>query len=257
MKQLRPSMYVPVLFVTALLILSTAAWNQNSERAHSAQTDTLPKKSKKITDIDDVLKELDKGTVELDNVLKEIDWKSLEADLKVSLNDIKIDKEKIKKDIEISLKGIDVTKIKLDIEKSLKEIDLAKLKIEVDASLSKIDWDKIKEDIEKVKEIDLKKIEIDLKGLKPEIEESLAAAKVDIEKAKRELTEYKEFINTLEKEGAISKKEGYKIEHRDGTLIINDKKQSAEVYNKFRTFLEKHKTFTLKKDLNDFDIDMD
>jgi len=38
-------------------------------------------------------------------------------------------------------------------------------------------------------------------------------------------------------------------------LIINGKKQSAEVYNKNREFLEKHKSFKIRQTDNDFDID--
>jgi hypothetical protein len=37
-------------------------------------------------------------------------------------------------------------------------------------------------------------------------------------------------------------------------LIINDKKQPASVCNKYRSFLVKHKDFTIKKSDDDFNI---
>ena len=47
------------------------------------------------------------------------------------------------------------------------------------------------------------------------------------------------------------------MKHIDGVLEINGKKAADSVYNKYRSFLEKHKKFTIKKDSDDFDIDMD
>ncbi len=75
--------------------------------------------------------------------------------------------------------------------------------------------------------------------------------------AKTELKEYKTFENGLQNDGLINKKEAYTIEHKDGQLIINGKIQPESVYNKYRTFLEKHKKFKLEKDENDFDLDVE
>jgi hypothetical protein len=96
-----------------------------------------------------------------------------------------------------------------------------------------------------------------LKDLKPRIEQDLAKAKVEIEKAKTELKEYKVFVDGLDKDGVIKKNEPYTIKHKDGELLINGKKASADTYNKYRAFLEKHPSFSIDKDEDDFDIDMD
>ena len=82
-------------------------------------------------------------------------------------------------------------------------------------------------------------------------------AKVDIEKAKVEMREYKSFVDGLEKDGLINKRDGYSIEHKNGELIINGKKQPADVYNKYRSFLEKHKKFNIKKTDDNFNINND
>ena len=64
-------------------------------------------------------------------------------------------------------------------------------------------------------------------------------------------------MDGLERDGLINKKDNYSIKHKDGKLIINDKEASEETYNKYRSFLEKHKKFKIEKNEDDFDIDMD
>jgi hypothetical protein len=96
-----------------------------------------------------------------------------------------------------------------------------------------------------------------MKKLGPQIEKEMEKAKVEIEKAKIEIKEYKSFVDGLEKDGLINKKEGYTIKHKNGELTINGKKQSPEVYSKYRNFLEKHKSFNITKSDDDFNIDND
>jgi len=101
---------------------------------------------------------------------------------------------------------------------------------------------------------DMKKMEIEMKGLGPKIQKEMENAKASIEKAKAEMKEYKSFVDGLEKDGLINKKDNYTIQHRNGELIINDKKQPADVYNKYGSFLKKHNKFTIKKSNDDFNI---
>jgi hypothetical protein len=55
----------------------------------------------------------------------------------------------------------------------------------------------------------------------------------------------------------IHKDDNYKIEHQNGVFKINGKEQPADVYNKYKSFLQKHKEFTINKSDDDFDIDID
>ncbi|HEX5652902.1 MAG TPA: hypothetical protein VFX58_07505, partial [Chitinophagaceae bacterium] len=71
------------------------------------------------------------------------------------------------------------------------------------------------------------------------------------------MKEYKEFVDGLDKDGLINKKENYMIKHEDGVLTINGKKAADNVYSKYRSFLEKHKKFNIEKSEDDFDIDVD
>ena len=113
--------------------------------------------------------------------------------------------------------------------------------------------EKVRKEIERIKEIELPKIEAEMKKMRPEIEKSLRAAQVNIEKAKAEIQEYKDFESSLEKDGLINKKQ-YTIEHKNGILTINGQKQPESVYNKYRSFLSKHKELTLKKNEEGLDI---
>jgi hypothetical protein len=243
--------YASMIALVTLLIFSITAWNQSAP-SQPTQKDTVPKtREKKIRDLDEALLELDKAQFELNKT----DWEKIDLEIKQSLKDFNPDK--IKAEVDKAMKNMDFDKIKVDIEMAMKEVDAAKIKMEIDASLSKVDLEKIKLELEKVKEIDFSKMEAELKKIKPELEKSLAEAKVSIEKAKTELKEYKTFVDGLEKDDLINKKESYKIEHKDGVLKINGKTQPSNLYNKYRTFLEKHKNFTLKKDADDFDLDID
>ena len=85
----------------------------------------------------------------------------------------------------------------------------------------------------------------------------MQTAKESIEKAKKEMLEYKRFIDGLDKDGLIDKDKNYKIEYKNGELSINGKKQSVEVAKKYSSFLKDKKDFTIKKDDDGFDIDND
>ena len=168
--------------------------------------------------------------------------------------DFKVDMGKIKKEIAEAMKQIDADKIRMEVDKAIKEVDFNKIKMEIENSIAKIDWDKMKAELDKVKDIDMKKLELDMKNMEkelskigPEIEKSLEKAKVEIDKAKAEMKEYNQFVDGLEKDGLLKRKDGYTIKHKDGELIINDKKVSEAVYNKYKSFLEKHKTFKIEK----------
>jgi hypothetical protein len=261
-------LWLPVLAIG--LIVGLTSWDFQPGTAdfqEKSPTDTLPKKKKvttdkKVKDLDDVIEELNE--VDLDMELKNV-----QVELSKALKEI--DGEKIRMEIEKSMKEIDFDKIRREVETSLKEIDLEKMKKELNESIAKIDWDKMKQEIEQAQKIDFSKLEVEmkqmqeeLKKIKPQIEKEMAnvkvemeKAKIEIEKAKVEMKEYKEFVDGLDKDGLINKKENYTIKHEDGKLTVNGKLVAADVYNKYRSFLEKHKKFNIEKTDDDFDMDLD
>lgn len=266
-----------LILLTAGLTIGLVSWDhrQSPGQYQQSANDTVPKKSKdrekKIRDLDDVLTELDAADVKIDmekmqkelsEALKKIDADKIRLEIEKAMKEVDFDK--IKKEIETSMSKVDWDNIKTEIANAMKQVDMAKIQQEVQQSMAKVDWDKMKAEMEKVKNIDMKhvqeelqKVQEEMKDLGPKLEKELARAKVEIEKAKAEIKEYKEFVNGLESDGLINKKESYTLKHKDGELFINGKKASEQTYNKYRTFLEKHKKFNIEKDDDDFDIDMD
>ena len=266
-----------LILLTAGLTIGLVSWDhrQSPGQYQQSANDTVPKKSKdrekKIRDLDDVLAELDgadlkidmdKMQKELSEALKKIDADKIRLEIEEAMKEVDFDK--IKKEVEASMAKVDWNNIKTEITNAMKQVDMAKIQAEVQQSMAKIDWDKMKAEMDKVKNIDMKhvqeelqKVQEEMKDLGPKLEKELANAKVEIEKAKAEIKEYKEFVNGLESDGLINKKEGYTLKHKDGELFINGKKVSEQTYNKYRKFLEKHKKFSIEKNDDDFDMDMD
>jgi len=274
LRNLRIPLAVAAVAITSVFVLSSwdfkntyAAWDDNEYD----NCDTIPKKEKKIRDLDDVLDELnavdfkmdmEKMQKELNESLKKLDIKKIQLDMEKVMRDV--DYEKIQKEMEQSMAKIDFGNIEKEMAKAMKEFDAAKIQKEVQESMQKIEWDKMKIEFDKVKDIDMKKMQLDMEKMQvelgkigPEIEKSLENAKVEIEKAKVEMKEYKEFVDGLEKDGLINKKEEYTIKHDSGELFINGKKASDATYKKYKSFLDKRKKFTIEKSDDDFDIDID
>jgi hypothetical protein len=279
---MKPTKFTTGRILLVLLIsgitLGLVSWDQKQTPRHLQQTinDTVPKKKtvdreKKVRDLDDVLDELNEADMkvnmekiqqEINDAMKKIDGDKIRMEIDRAM--MEVDMAKIQKEVQESLAKVDFNKIKAEIAEAMKEIDMDKIQKEVKESLAKVDWDKMKMELEKVKDIDMKKLDAEMKKVKeemkdigPKIKKEMEKAKVEIEKAKTVIKEYKEYVDGLENDGLINKKEGYTLKHKDGELFINGKKASDQTYNKYRSFLEKHKKFNIKKDNNDFDLDMD
>lgn len=236
--------YVGIIALVALLAFSLTAWNQSAPAQHRTHLDTTPRKGDhKIKDIDAALAELDKAMQHLD------------AELKKPLPPTPpVDVEKMKAEIDKALKDMDPEKIKAEMQRAMKDLDDAKLKTELQASMAKADFEKVRAELEKMKTVELPRIEAEMKEIQPRIEQEMKKAKESMEKAKKEMQAYKSFLDGLEKDGLINKNDSYKIEHENGQLKINGAVQPAEVYNKYRSFLEAQKEFTITKDGDGFNI---
>jgi len=259
LRNLRITLAVAAVAITSVFVLSSwdfkntyAAWNDNGYD----NCDTIPKKEKKIRDLDDVIDELnavdfkmdmEKMQKELTESMKKIDMKKMQLDMEKVMREV--DFQKIQKEMEQSMAKIDFAHIEKEMAKAMKEIDAAKIQREVQESMEKIDMKKM--------QLDMEKMQTELSKIGPEIEKSMEKAKVEMEKAKTEMKEYNEFVDGLEKDGLLNRKEGYTIKHKDGELFINDKKASDATYRKYKTFLDKHKKFTIEKSDDDFNIDID
>lgn len=275
-KKLGLSLAVAAAAIVSVFVLSSwdtkngyVAWNDYGYE----ENDTTPKKQdkeKKIRDLDDVVDELEnvdwkidmeKMHRELKEAMKGLDAQKLQLDMQKAMRDV--DFQKMQKEIEQSMSKIDFSNIEKDIAKAMKEFDGVKFQKELQESMQKIEWDKMKTEFDKIKDIDMKgfqlemdKMKIELDKIGPGLEKSLEEARLGVEKAKIEIKEYKVFVDGLEKDGLINKKEEYTIKHENGELFINGKKASEATYNKYKNFLEKRKKFTIEKSADDFDLDI-
>ena len=263
--------------VAIALTIGLVSWDYKQTPGKYQQTvnDTTPKKKtdrdKIVRDLDAVLDELnsvdfkaemEKAQKEIAEAMRNFNSDKIKLDIEKAMKDF--DGAKIHQEIAESLAKVDFEKIQKDVAEAMKSVDMAKIQKEVAESLAKVNWDQLKDEMNKVKNIDMKELEINMKKLSeemkelgPKMEKELEKAKEEVEKAKAEIKEYKTFVDGLDKDGLINKKEAYKLKHKDGELFINDKKTSEQTYNKYRSFLEKHKNFNIEKSDDDFDIDMD
>jgi hypothetical protein len=195
----------------------------------------------------------DKKIVDLDEALAELDKIDMERAI-----------EKAMKEVAEAMKQLDADKLRLEIDKAMREVDMEKIKKEISESMSKVKWDEISKELQEamknvndekinmeianaMKEVDMEKAKEEMKKIKPQIEKEMEKAKIEMEKAKVEVKAYKDFMDGLEADGLIDKKEDYTIRHENKELIINGKKASDKTYNKYRHFLEKHPVFNLSK----------
>jgi hypothetical protein len=263
--------------LTAGLTIGLVSWDykQSPGQYQQSMNDTIPKKKtdreKKVRDLDDVLDELDRADMKADfekamkeaaKALKEFDGAKIKLEIDKAL--MEVDMAKIQKEVQESLAKVDFKKIQEEVAQAMKEVDVAKIQKEVQESLAKVDWEHMKLEMEKVKDIDMKKmteemkkVQEEMKELGPKMQKEMEKAKVEIEKAKAEMKEFKGFVDGLNDDGLINKKEAYTLKHKDGELFINGKKATEQTHNKYRTFLEKHKKFNIEKSEDDFDIDID
>ncbi len=257
-----------VLF-TVGIALCLVSWDfkQTNGQYPTGNNDTTPKvklkEEKKVRDLDDVLSGWDE-------------------------NEFKQNMERAQREIHEAMKNIDKEKIKMEIEKAMRDVDMNKIQKEVAESMAKIDWDHIKKEMEmstemkeqmdkvkeemkdlgprmqkemeKMKELNLDKMNIEMEKVREQMKElgpQMEKVRVDMEKTRSEIKEYTDFVDGLAKDGLINKKENYTIRYRNGELSVNGKSTGIEVTNKYRSFLDKHKTFTIEKSGEDFNIDVD
>lgn len=260
-----------IVLLAAVITVGLISWDYQQTPGQFDQPiiDTTPQKKtydrdKKVRNLDDVLVDLNEAELQLDmekmqkeiaDAMKSFDSKKIQLEIANAMKSI--DMAKIQQEVQASLAKVDFTKIQVELATVMKSMDMAKIQKEVQESLAKVDWTEMKAELEKVKNMDLKKIQNELKEIGPKLEKDLKNAKIEIEKAKAEIKEYKNFVDGLDSDGLIDKKTAFSLKHQDGELLINGEKASQKTYSKYRRFLEKHKKFNIRVNDGDFKIDMD
>ena len=253
---------IPLLILGSGLVLSVAFAQSTGSKQTHAGSDTIPTKQKKIRDLDEALAEIDRGELEMQRALNEMDRDKMESEIREAMKEMEGNMAKMKEDLARSMKEIDMQKINIDLQKAMKEIDCEKMKKELTESLAKVDTDKMKAELEKakvemekVKETDFKKMQEELASIQPQVEKAMKEAKVSIEKAKKEITAYKNLVNALDRDGLLNKNSNYKVEYKNKILTVNGKALSADATKKYSDYLDGRDDFTLEKNEDGLDID--
>ena len=183
--------------------------------------------------------DLNKINIEARKALKAIDVESIQKQVDEAMADVKIDNEAIQK----AMSEVNIARNKELAEmKDIKIEELNDLNIEElqDLNTEKMDdaMDEVKAGLEKAKT----GLKIENKDLKKELDK----AKTGIEEAKKEIRGYQDMIYSMEKEGLLDTNNDYKIANVDGSIYINNKKQTDAVSAKYGKYLKKNITINKK-----------
>ncbi len=235
-----------ILAFTAMAFQDSTKINKPPQRT---VLDTLPKNQNIDIDLD--MKDLDltiKKSLEMaEKSLKEIDFDKISKQVEQSMK--QIDMAKLQTEINNSMKAIDWDKMKMEIDRSMKEIDLTKIKMniekEVRDAMKDINTDELKKSMEELKRINFDDLKKEMENLKKEMELNKDHLKIEMDKAKLELlkakaglSDIKDMTIEMEKDGLLNKKESNTIEYKNKELLINGKKQSQEVTEKYRKYFK-------------------
>lgn len=258
-----------VVAALLLILVITAAWQrddeikQNSTSKYEGNRDTTVPKQRyydknefTMKDIDNAMKDLDKEIQKMN-----IELQNMKIEISKSIKDAmsQLDLEMINKEMAEEMKKVDFEKIQNEVNNSLKDaqvelskVDMEKIQQEVDQSL--------KEAQQKILKIDKEKLQIEMKQLqnkfkssemKKQIEESMKGARIQMDKAGKELTQLKEFTDALQKDGLIDKDKRFSIEWKNGgDLYINGKKQPKEISEKYKKYY-KEDGYRINMSIND------
>ncbi|MCA6450597.1 MAG: hypothetical protein IM584_09320 [Chitinophagaceae bacterium] len=250
--QVKNGLALAGIAIATLGILSwrTAENNQIPVKPYSIhyQDDTSKPRKKYSQNRDYTVGDLDKASKELDRAAEElnknmnIDFAKMDKELKAAMDEMKkIDFEKISREVQTALAKVDWEKTRTEVERSLREAE-KKMK-DIDKKQIEKEMAKAKEEMSEAR----LKSKIDMEKIRKDVEKGMAEAKVGIEKAKKEIAQLKEFTESLEKDGLIDRKKGYRIEVKKGELYINGTKQSKEVNDKYRKYF-KEEDYSIRSD---------
>src|SRR5438309_6140998 len=90
---------LPVTLMIGAGILTAIAWQSQPTKTLQSVTDTLPERSKKIRDADDVLNELEKSKAELDKSIQSMDWQKMQKEFQSAQQKMQLDQEKMQNEV--------------------------------------------------------------------------------------------------------------------------------------------------------------
>jgi len=198
---------------------------------------------------------------DVENAMKNIDWNAINDEVKESLKDAKMNtKSNINVNPNVHV-NIDTNNIQASIRmgldaarSALKDVALPAAKMGIESARAAMNSQEFKDAMEKGRQEAAKAMQ----ESKKQMQLAMASAKAEMQKqrvAEKKMHEdmahakadgqYREMIDKMAADKLIDADKGYKIEKKDGSLYINDVKQSSEVADKYKTYLKAAKKLSI------------
>lgn len=178
--------------------------------------------------------------------LQEEELPKMQAELQKAMKEL--DGAKLKAEIEKQVALVDVAGLQRDIEANMKQLQQVEMQKSLKAQLAAIDFQKLQQEMQELKTKQLANVEKEMTQARKEmeknslnLEETMKDAKRQMQAAQAEIEQMKKGIDELIKDGIVKKDEPAEIEWEGDTLIINGKRQSAEVSKKYEAYFKKGK----------------
>ncbi|HSR37374.1 MAG TPA: hypothetical protein VLL95_00565 [Phnomibacter sp.] len=178
--------------------------------------------------------------------LQEVELPKMQAEMQKALKEL--DAAKLKAEIDKSVELADLAGIQREIEASMKQVQQVEMQKALKAQLAAIDFQKLQQEMQELKTKHAASIEKEMAQARKEmeknslnLEETMKDAKRQMQAAQAEIEQMKKGIDELIKDGIVKKDEPAEIEWEGDTLIINGKRQPAEVSKKYEAYFRKGK----------------
>lgn len=228
---------------TAFTVMAFQDPAANTKKAQTAGVDTIPKNHTTEIEInlEDINQTIRKSMEAVEKSIKSIEWNKIAQEVDQSLRQVdlakmqlgnslkKADWDKIKQEIDRSMNLIDMNKMRIDMEK---------MKTDINHSLKEITIEALRKSVEEMKKINFDELKRGMESVKKEIELNKDHLKIEMGKLTAEMAEVKEMTGGMEKDGLINKKESNTVEYKDKQLLINGKKQSQQVSDKYSKYFK-------------------
>ena len=212
-------------------------------------------------DIETAMKNVDWNQMnkDVDNAMKNINWKQINKDIRANANgdaNVNIDTNGIQESIRM---GMDAAR------SAMKDVAIPAAQMGMEAARNAMNSQEVKEAIRKGMEEGRIQSQKAMQEARQEMALAMANAKVEMKKQKEAMQQqriamvkqredmahakadgkYREMLDKMAADKLIDAEKGYKIEKKDGDLYINDVKQSADVADKYKTYLKAAKKLSI------------
>lgn len=183
--------------------------------------------------------DLEKPMKELEEAMRKLDAKALAYQIDAALKSV--DGEKLAREVTQALQQIDSEKLRAEVAAAIKSADIEAALAKVKIGFSAVEQLEMEKALSQLKTIDLPNAQKAIADARKQIAEQqvqlkLAAEQFKAASAKMELQEAMRIA--LEKEGLITPNQAVEIEYKDGVLFIDNKPQSKEISEKYKSYFQ-------------------